>query len=158
MITFRPMREDEYPAYLHYFVADYAQEMAANFRLSIEDSLARAKQEIADYLPEGVNTPGHILLCAIAKEDNSDRHVGYLWYKPDSAMKTVFIYDFHILNAYQGQGMGKLTLQAFEHAMRDEGFKQVSLRVAGDNQRARHVYEAVGFNVTGFNMSKSLGE
>jgi ribosomal protein S18 acetylase RimI-like enzyme len=28
--------------------------------------------------------------------------------------------------------------------------------VAEDNQRARHVYEATGFQVTGVNMSKSL--
>ena len=156
MITFRPMREDEYGAYLDYFLADYAQEITANFRLSSDDALARAKREIADYLPEGVNTPGHKLLCVIAKEDN--RHVGYLWYKPDTAMETVFIYDFHIFNACQGLGMGKQTLQAFEQAMRGEGFKQVNLRVAGDNERARHVYETVGFSVTGINMSKSLRE
>lgn len=30
------------------------------------------------------------------------------------------------------------------------------MRVAGDNARVRHVYEASGFGVTGINMSKSI--
>ncbi|APG18186.1 acetyltransferase [Kosakonia radicincitans] len=158
MIEFRPMREDEYPGYLKYFIADYAREIASNYRLSAEDSLARAKQEIAEDLPEGVNTPGQVLLCLIAKSDNTDKHVGYLWYKPDAAMRTVFIYDFHIFNALQGQGLGKLALRTFEHEMRCKGVEQIRLRVAGDNDRARHVYEAIGFGVTGINMSKSIKE
>jgi hypothetical protein len=36
MMMFRPMREEEYPAYLEYFIA---REIAANYRLSAEDSL-----------------------------------------------------------------------------------------------------------------------
>lgn len=156
MITFRPMREDEYPAYLEYFIADYAREIASNYRLSADDSLARATQEIADDLPQGVNTPGQRLLCLMAESDNTNQHVGYLWYKPDTAMRTVFIYDFHVFNAFQGQGLGKDALRAFEHDMQDKGVEQIRLRVAGDNERARHVYEASGFGVTGINMSKSL--
>jgi hypothetical protein len=62
MMMFRPMREEEYPAYLEYFIADYAREIAANYRLSAEDSLTKAKREIAEDLPEGVNTPGQVLL------------------------------------------------------------------------------------------------
>lgn len=30
------------------------------------------------------------------------------------------------------------------------------MRVAGDNTRARHVYETCGFGITGVNMSKSI--
>lgn len=156
MITLRPMHEDEYPGYLEYFIPDYAREIASNYRLSIDDSLARAKSEIAEDLPEGVNTPGQVLLCLLAQSDNTSRHIGYLWYKPDTAMRTVFIYDFHIFNACQGQGLGKQALRAFEQEMQHKDFEQIRLRVAGDNERARHVYEAIGFGVTGVNMSKTI--
>ncbi|XXD09585.1 GNAT family N-acetyltransferase [Klebsiella sp. R445] len=156
MITLCPMREDQYPGYLDYFIADYAQEIAANYRLSAEESLARAKQEIARDLPEGVNTPGQVLLCLMTRQDNNDRLVGYLWYKPDADQRRVFIYDFYILSACQGMGLGKQAMQVFEDAMREQGFEQIGLRVAGDNARARHVYEASGFHVTGINMSKRL--
>ena len=156
MIKFRPMHEDEYPGYLEYFIPDYAREIASNYRLSADDSLVRAKQEIAEDLPEGVNTPGQVLLCLITQLDNTIMHVGYLWYKPDTAMRTVFIYDFHIFNSCQGQGLGKQALRVFEQEMRDKDFEQIRLRVAGDNERARHVYEAIGFGVTGINMSKTI--
>lgn len=158
MIMLRPMGEEEYPAYLEYFIADYAREIAANYRLSAEDSLARAKREIAEDLPEGVNTPGQVLLCLFNQADHCDEHVGYLWYKPDTAMQTVFIFDFYIFNACQGQGLGTQALRAFEREMREQGIEQIRLRVAGDNQRARHVYASAGFWVTGINMSRTLSD
>ncbi|MCS3430421.1 GNAT family N-acetyltransferase [Klebsiella sp. BIGb0407] len=156
MIKFRPMREDEYPGYLAYFIPDYAREIASNYQLSVDDSLARAKQEIAEDLPGGVNTPGHVLLSLIAHSAQTEQHVGYLWYKPDTIMRTVFIYDFHIFNDCQGQGLGKKALAAFEQDLREQHFQQIRLRVAGDNARAQHVYEKSGFGVTGINMSKTI--
>jgi len=156
MIMLRPMREDEFPAYLAYFIPDYAQEIASNYQLSVADSQIRAKQEIAEDLPGGVNTPGQVLLCLMACSEQAEQHVGYLWYKPDTAMRTVFIYDFHIFNHCQGQGLGKKALAAFEQKLREQNFQQIRLRVAGDNARAQHVYEKSGFGVTGINMSKII--
>ncbi|AHE73273.1 MULTISPECIES: GNAT family N-acetyltransferase [Enterobacter] len=156
MISFRPMTKDEYPAYLEYFVNDYACEIEANYGESLQDSLARAKQEISEMLPEGVNTHGQVLMCIIFQLDKAQSHVGYLWYKPDSTKRTAFIYDFHIFNSNQGLGLGKQSLRAFDEYLQDKGFKEIRLRVAGDNARARHVYETSGFGVTGVNMSKSI--
>lgn len=34
MITFRPMLPAEFPAYLDYFIADYADEIAENYAMS----------------------------------------------------------------------------------------------------------------------------
>ena len=156
MVSFRPLTEDEYPAYLDYFIHDYADEIGSNYGLSQPDSLARAKQEIAEMLPEGVNTHGHVLCSLVAPIDETNRPVGYLWYKPDTMMRSVFIYDFHIFTACQGQGLGKQTLRDLEAHLREQGFNEIRLRVAGDNARARHLYETSGFGVTGINMSKSI--
>lgn len=71
-------------------------------------------------------------------------------------MRTVFICDFHIFEPSQGKGLGKQTLNALEQDLRDKGFDQIRLRVAGDNARARLIYETCGFGITGFNMSKTL--
>lgn len=156
MVLFRSMTEEEYFAYLEYFIPDYAMEIASNYGMSKNDSLAMAKQEISKLLAEGVNTHGQFLLSIFAKLDVFERHVGYLWYKPDGEMRTVFIYDFHIFNSFQGEGMGKQALRAFEENLHDKGFKEIRLRVAGDNARALHVYESSGFGVTGINMSKTI--
>ncbi|EJL93734.1 GNAT family N-acetyltransferase [Pantoea sp. GM01] len=156
MVSFRLMTQEEYPAYLEYFISDYADEIASNYRMSRSDSLARARQEISELLPEGMNTHGQTLLFIVENLDVSQRHVGYLWYKPDVGMRTAFIYDFHIFNSYQGEGLGKQTLSAFEENLQDKGFKEIRLRVAGDNARALHIYESSGYGVTGINMSKAI--
>lgn len=41
MIVLRPMRNEEYPAYLDYFIPDYAAEISANYALSPAAALAR---------------------------------------------------------------------------------------------------------------------
>lgn len=71
-------------------------------------------------------------------------------------MRSAFICDFYIYPAFQGLGLGKQAMAAFEHALKSQGIGQIKLRVAGDNQRARHLYDAAGFRVTGVNMSKNI--
>ena len=158
MIALRPMQDTEYLAYLDYFIPDYAVEISSNYGLSEAASLAQAKREIAADLPDGVNTQGQVLLCLIDESDNSEALIGYLWYKPDAEMRSVFICDFYILASYQGRGLGKQALAALESELKGQGFEQIKLRVAEDNRRARHVYEATGFRVTGVNMSKAIGQ
>ncbi|WP_457580850.1 GNAT family N-acetyltransferase [Ensifer canadensis] len=154
MISFRLMLESEYAGYLAYFIPDYAAEIAANYGLSGADALAHATGEIAENLPLGVDTPGNVLLCLIDSE--SAEHIGYLWYQPDAKGRSAFISDFHILPDHQGKGLGKLAMATLEAELSAKGFEQIKLRVAEDNRRARHVYEATGFRVTGTNMSKTL--
>ncbi|CAN7676695.1 GNAT family N-acetyltransferase [Rhizobium leguminosarum] len=156
MISLRPMRESEYSAYLAYFIPEYAAEISSNYGLSDLHSLAQAKREIAADLPEGVNTNRQVLLCLIDQSERPEMLIGYLWYKPDPAMRSAFISDFHILAAHQGKGLGKQALEAFESHLKGKGFEQIKLRVAADNARARHVYEVTGFRVTGVNMSKAI--
>lgn len=156
MILFKPMNDIEHQAYFDYFIPDYAIEIAANYGLSKLAALEHAKQEISDSLPNGANTEGHELVCLIQEIDSTEMLIGYLWYKPDTSMRSVFIYDFCILEEYQGNGLGKQALQAFERDLRSQSFEQIKLRVAADNERARHVYEVTGFRVTGVNMCKVI--
>jgi ribosomal protein S18 acetylase RimI-like enzyme len=158
VIALRAMRDSEYSAYLDYFIPDYAVEIAANYRLSQEAALAQARREIDVDLPNGVNTAGEVLKCFVDASHGPEQLVGYIWYRPDATLRSVFIADFHILAAHQGQGLGKQAMRLLEGDLKAQGFTQIKLRVAGDNARARHVYEASGFQVTGVNMSKVIGE
>ncbi|ATU90949.1 GNAT family N-acetyltransferase [Phyllobacterium zundukense] len=155
MISFRPMRADEYSAYLDYFIPDYASEIAANYGLSDAEARARAISETDEDLPQGVATAGHVLLCIIS---GGDTLVGYLWYRPDLAARSAHISDFHIFAGQQGKGYGKQALVLLEAELAGSGFTQIRLRVAGNNNRAKHVYDVSGFRVTGINMSKSIGQ
>lgn len=153
MIALRPMRADEFHAYLDYFIPDYAEEIAASYRLSPEAALAQARQETADDLPAGVDTPGQSLVCIV----EGDETIGYFWYRADAARRMVFISDFHILPPHQSKGKGTAALAVLEQALAAEGFEQIRLRVAIDNGKAEHVYRLSGFEPTGINMSKRIG-
>jgi len=155
MLALRPMRDPEFIAYLAYFVPDYAAEIAANYGVSDAEAFARASREIADDLPAGPGTPGEVLLCIV---NDGDGIVGYVWYRPDTAARSAFICDFHILPAHQGQGFGRTALSLIEDRLAAEGITDLRLRVAADNSRARHVYETSGFHTTGINMSKRIAE
>ncbi|MEJ5021172.1 GNAT family N-acetyltransferase [Ochrobactrum vermis] len=106
-------------------------------------------------LPDGINTIDQVLLCLVDSID-PERLVGYFWYRQSLETHMAFTMDFSIFPAYQGQGFGKQALIALEQELKRQGFQQMKLRVAPDNKRARHVYEATGFQVTGINMSKLL--
>lgn len=156
MISFRPMRDGEYPAYLDYFIPDYAAEISANYGLSNLEALAQAEREIAHDLPLGVDTLGEVMLCVINQTPEAESVVGYLWYRPDLENRSVFIKDFCISATHQGKGFGKQALIALETELARTGFEQIKLRVAESNKRAKHVYEIIGFRVTGVNMSKTI--
>jgi len=155
MITLRAMQPAEYPAYLDYFLPDYASEIARNYGTSAAEALARAQSEIVADLPQGPQTPGQALLC-IALATTPQTVIGYLWHHPDPAHHSTFILDFHILPALQGHGYGTAALTRLEHDLTAVGITRIGLRVAADNPRAEALYRACGFHPTGTNMTKAI--
>jgi ribosomal protein S18 acetylase RimI-like enzyme len=152
-ITLRNMQPDEFPGYRDYFVADYAQEIAANFGYTLEKSRVIAAQELRDDLPQTVSTPDHSLLCI---EANGAETIGYLWYKLLDKGQTIFILDFMLFESVRGQGYGKAALAALAARLVPSQVEQIKLRVAFENKVALGLYERVGFNITGYNMVKVL--
>lgn len=150
MVMLRDMRAEEFPAYLAYFLPDYAEEISAAVGLDATAARARAGAEIARDLPLGVATPGHQLLCI----DRAGTLVGYLWLRPEPG--GAFILDFHILPAHQRQGLARDALAALQARLTAAGTGQLRLRVAAGNSRAQAVYAAAGFRVTGINMARNF--
>lgn len=157
MIFFSPVSAITFQGFVDYFVADYAAEIVANYSLSEAEALVQAKQEIENSFPLAENTPGHRLLCIMHADNATETHIGYLWYKVQPLQKSAFINEFYLFPSFRRQGFGRLALAALETLLTQEGIRQINLRVAGDNEHARHVYAASGFRVTGFNMNKVLG-
>lgn len=154
MLSLKSMRADEYSDFLDYFIPDYAVEISANYGLTNDDARVRARKEINQDLPQGIDTPGQTLVCIV--EMSTDTALGYLWYRTNLEIGDLFIYDFHIFAAHQGKGYGKLALALLETEAAKLGLRQIKLRVAQNNSRAKHVYDGAGFQVTGINMSKQI--
>lgn len=157
MVTFRAPTSREFSAFVDYFIPDYAAEIVINYRLSEVDAVEQARRELEASFPDGEKTANQVLLCIILCQSAEEKHIGYLWYKPDPQLHSAWINDFYLFPAFRGQGFGSEAMKHLEVRLVQEGYKQVKLRVAADNTQARRVYENNGFNVTGINMNKVLG-
>lgn len=54
-----------------------------------------------------------------------------------------------LLQRFTGFGLGRLMLKRLLAEAKNHGFEQAELSVAGNNERARHLYESLGFKVYG---------
>ncbi|YCI83022.1 GNAT family N-acetyltransferase [Enterobacteriaceae bacterium] len=156
MIDFTPMTDAAFPAWQRYFVAEYAQEIVENYRLSEEKALRQAALDVEHSFPDGAHTRTQVLVNLMHRADGGEQHIGYLWYTPNEAMRSVYICDFYLFPDCRGQGFGKAAMRALEQRLAQQGFSEIKLRVAAHNNRARRVYDACGFEVTGINMNKVL--
>ncbi|MEZ8246133.1 GNAT family N-acetyltransferase [Vibrio splendidus] len=156
MVVLRGMRQDEYPAYCQYFIDDYSQEIARNYGHSLDVAVKLAKKDLHRSFPNGLEGNEYSLLCIDAEVDGECKLVGYLWHSVNVGDKSTFIYDFFISNEHRGLGYGTQSISALETQLLAIGITQIKLRVAYHNERALKLYKEVGFEVTGFNMSKKL--
>lgn len=157
-IRLRPMRADEFPDYVAYFVPDYAAEISANYDVDSATARARAERDVATDLGKGAETEGQVLLCVFREDDPDMSAIGYLWCKPDDGAGAVFINDFYVFPEHRGAGVARGALAALERWFADTGHHELRLRVAADNARAQKVYQAAGYRVTGINMRKAIGD
>lgn len=169
------MQAHEFEGYQQYFIEDYAQEIMDNYGHSNLVALQMAKDAIRASFPDGITQDNDVLLCidlitASNKEKSEDKTnpnqginieesaelAGYLWRIKNAEDKSCFISDFYIVPKMRSKGLGKLAIAALEMDLKEEGCRQIKLRVAYQNRRATGLYQSIGFNITGINMSKLL--
>jgi GNAT superfamily N-acetyltransferase len=82
--------------------------------------------------------------------------VGTLWLGVKSGTDW-WIYDIVVDHEFRGTGLGRPTLRAAEEYARSHGATRLGLNVFGPNAVARHLYDAVGYQVVSTQMLKDLG-
>ncbi|HDM8146198.1 TPA: GNAT family N-acetyltransferase [Vibrio harveyi] len=158
MVVLREMRQEEYPDYCQYFIDDYSREIAQNYGHSMELAIELAKKDLHRCFPNGLEGKEHSLLCIECELNGQQCLVGYLWHSINVTDKSTFIYDFYVSSEYRGCGYGTAAISELEKQLQECGVEQIKLRVAYHNERALKLYQAVGFAITGFNMSKKIGD
>jgi len=146
----RAMQQAEFEEWQQLFIDDYAEDMRANSGYSDELARERAQKSLDDYLPQGLDSARQVLLSI----EMAQQLVGYLWYQRDES--SIYINDFMVLPAFRGLGYGKQALGELEEQLMKQGVGEIKLRVAADNFRAKRLYEACQFKVTGYNMTRIL--
>ncbi len=143
-VVLRPMTAEEFATYLPWAKGEYADELRRNVGITGEQARRHAEHAFGDLTDDGVLTAGHQLLVA---EDPSGERVGLLWLtvRNERGAPAMWIYDIFVEEARRGQGYGRRLLELAEDEARRAGVDRMELNVAGDNQRARALYEQSGY-------------
>jgi ribosomal protein S18 acetylase RimI-like enzyme len=84
-----------------------------------------------------------------------DEKIGILWLGAKSETDW-WIYDIVVDQKFRGTGLGRPMLYAAEEYVRSHGGTRLGLNVFGPNTVARHLYDAVGYEVVSTQMLKNL--
>lgn len=58
-----------------------------------------------------------------------------------------YLYSLRVLEPFQGQGLGTRLIHEAERILRERGYRQAAIAVAKDNERAKSLYERLGYTV-----------
>lgn len=155
-LRMRPMTVQEFAKWRLPQIVEYAAEMARNAGRTTEDLMSPSEREFDGLLPQGSETPGHLLL--IAEDAGTGEQIGWLWIaeRDSDAGKVAWIYDIVVNEALRGKGYGgALMAQAEVHA-REMGVGRIELNVFADNGVAKALYESSGYRETSRQMAKDL--
>ncbi len=152
-VSVRPMTEAEFDAWSAASVAGYAEDIATASGMPESEARAQAEQQWAEYLPEGRTTPGTWIMRVL----DGESPVGSLWLGPHPRRPNLaYVYDIVIDDVAQGRGLGRAAMLAAEDVVRDAGFRGIGLNVFGFNERARRLYDSLGYSVVSTSMMKEF--
>ncbi len=154
-VVLTPMTQAEYEGWRAAAEVGYAQSFVDAGALALADAQERSVTQFAELLPDGLATPGHLLMTA----RDGDQRVGMIWLElTETAMGLeAFGYDFRVEPALRRRGYGRAVMLATERECVTRGVVAVGLNVFGHNDGARALYESMGFEVVSTNMKRHLG-
>lgn len=152
-VTLRAMTASEFNAWSAASIESYTEDIAAAGSVPSEDARAQAEKQWHELLPNGQHTRDSWFLKVV----DGERTIGSLWIgphrqRPDAA----FIYDIVIDESEQGRGFGRQAMLAAEDLVREAGLVRIGLNVFGFNERAKRLYDSLGYAVVATVMTKAL--
>jgi ribosomal protein S18 acetylase RimI-like enzyme len=150
----RPMREDEFPAYVAAAKEQYAADMVENAGFSRTAAELKAESDFAVLFPDGFATDGIFLRIV---EDDGER-VGHVLYaqREQFGRPAAFLYEILIDEDCRGRGLGRRAMGLFEDEVRAHGLSRVELNVFGGNAVARSLYRTLGYEERAVFMERVL--
>ena len=149
----RPLREDEYDAFIERGSAFYVDDMVA---AGVDRDVAQAKadNDLPLLLPDGLATPDHSVWAI----EDEGRFAGYLWLcdRDGELGHSLFVYAVEIDEEFRGRGLGRAAMQFAESEAQRLGIAKVALNVFGGNAAARHLYLSLGYEETAVHMEKRV--
>ncbi|QDQ28389.1 GNAT family N-acetyltransferase [Chitinimonas arctica] len=154
-ISLRRMTASRYADFYRLSLDGYVASNIRSGRWDAADAPAKAAEQMAKLLPQGLATPEHHFFDVISDEGEA---VGVVWFALNrhGAGKQAWLYDILIDEAHRGQGLGRAAMQAFEAEAIRLGAASLGLNVFAYNDAAAALYRSLGFQPTSQQMSKPL--
>jgi len=153
-VEFRPMRDDEFAAWLPLMRDRYAEDMTRDAGLTPERARTKAVEDVERLFPGGKPSTEQLVFVVEADGDP----VGDLWLaeRDDSFQRCLFVFDIRLEESQRGKGYGKAAMLFAEEEARRRGHDSVALNVFGGNAVARNLYRSLGYEENAVSMSKKL--
>ena len=151
----RPMTSGEFEVLRARLVREYA---AAHVRAGIrseDEAEQRAAEQTDELLPQGVDTPGMMLLVA---ESPDGEPIGHVWVGLERASRLPECLDLLHRDRAKPAQQGLRPRPVARGRTRDprRGVKVIGLNVFGPNTIARKLYESAGYEIASLQMHKVL--
>jgi len=156
MTVLTPMTESEYSAYLAFAIPDFARDKVLAGQWSEAESLARAREDYAQSLPQGLATPDNFLFTV--RGDTRQAAIGMLWFAAQerAGKRIAYVYDVSIDAEHQRKGHASRAFAALEIEVEKLGLSGIALHVFGHNAGAQALYQKLGYAPTNITMFKRL--
>lgn len=155
-IAARMMTAAEFDSIRDRLIQEYAAENVAAGHWPSGTASSQAREEMDRLLPQGVHSPGVLMLVA---ETPSGQAVGFVWLaleKQAGVGGGGWIYNIEVRPEFRGQGFGRALLTLAETAALNHGVDSIGLNVSGRNVVAHNLYEAAGYSVATMQLTKKL--
>lgn len=142
-------RDAQLMAKLGYVMQEKHKEMYPDFFKPYDE------EAILHYFQERFKNPKQQVFLWIDDQQEREQIAAYLWLEEEAVAETVYRYGYtrlylhHILimPAYQGKGLSKKLLAFADNFAKERGISQLELHYWSDNERAKKVYQQLGYEV-----------
>jgi ribosomal protein S18 acetylase RimI-like enzyme len=151
----RPLRDDEFDAWVSAATAGYAASIEHDAGLTHEEAQFKAKTDMARFVSDGSLPEGHAVFVV---EDDGEA-VGRLWVaeRPiDGGRTALIVYEVSVDEHARGRGLGKLAMEFASEEAKRRGLDHVGLNVFGGNTVARGLYRSLGYREVAVWMEKAV--
>lgn len=144
-VKLRRMTGEEYETFCQWSVEQHVKELLEEAHVSQEEAVKAAEKEVAEMLPDGVNTECNYLMTI--EEKDSCETVGFIWtlHEETEGKKQSFMCDFVIYESKRRKGYGTAALAAMEKNAAEAGCQESVLFVADNNDAASALYKKCGY-------------
>lgn len=157
-IRLRPLRDDEFPAFLQVLRIEYVRSLVEEAGMSTEAAEDKATADHASLFPDHVPQAHHRIY--LLEEVETSERAGHLFWAerqpPGSLGTRAYLYELFIDEAFRRRGLGRRALELLEEDARAQGLPGIDLNVWGGNDAARALYRSAGFDERAVFMSKEL--